>query len=118
MTRQNVAGARARAQRMWNWSNTAGGLFLQTANMSEKAVGYTTIGGDIEGALGVIANVPKTVVNYLLDYLLETHRLEGIRLTLAKPAGRRAGATTRRTSASSCRSRCSTPASRSTPARR
>ncbi len=31
--------------------------------MSEKAVGYTTIGGDLEGALSVIANVPKTVVD-------------------------------------------------------
>ena len=61
------------------------------SNMSEKAVGYTTIGGDMEGALAVIANVPKTVVNYLLDYLLETHRArEAIRLTLAKPASRRA----------------------------
>ncbi len=41
----------------------AGALFLQTGNMSEKAVGYTTIGGDLEGALSVIANVPKTVVD-------------------------------------------------------
>ena len=31
--------------------------------------------------------MPKTVVMYLLDYLLETTRLEGIRLVLAKPAG-------------------------------
>jgi NAD+ synthase (glutamine-hydrolysing) len=57
--------------------------------MSEKAVGYTTIGGDMEGALSVIANVPKTVVNYLLDYLLETlpeEQREAIRLTLKKPA--------------------------------
>ena len=63
---------------MWNWSNTVGGLFLQTGNMSEKAVGYTTIGGDLMGALAVIANVPKTVVMYLLDYLLEKHGYEGI----------------------------------------
>jgi NAD+ synthase (glutamine-hydrolysing) len=54
--------------------------------MSEKAVGYTTIGGDMEGALSVIANVPKTVVNYLLDYLLEKTKLPGIELTLKKPA--------------------------------
>jgi NAD+ synthase (glutamine-hydrolysing) len=47
-------------------------------------VGYTTIGGDLEGALSVIANVPKTVVNYLLDYLLETTNSEAIRLTLKK----------------------------------
>ncbi len=83
LARQN-AQARVRAARMWNWSNSAAGLFLQTSNMSEKAVGYTTIGGDLEGALSVIANVPKTVVNYLLDYLLETTKSEAIRLTLLK----------------------------------
>jgi NAD+ synthase (glutamine-hydrolysing) len=85
MARQNVQ-ARIRSERMWTWSNCSAGLFLQTSNMSEKAVGYTTIGGDLEGALSVIANVPKTVVNYLLDYLLETTGSEGIRLTLKKPA--------------------------------
>lgn len=85
MARQNVQ-ARIRAQRMWTWANSAAGLFLQTSNMSEKAVGYTTIGGDMEGALSVIANVPKTVVNYLLDYLLEKTNLQGIALTLKKPA--------------------------------
>ncbi len=85
MTRQNVQ-ARLRGERMWNWSNSAGGLFLQTSNMSEKSVGYTTIGGDMEGALSVIANVPKTVVNAMLDYLYETTKSEGIRLTLEKPA--------------------------------
>jgi len=85
LARQNVQ-ARVRAERMWTWANSAAGLFLQTSNMSEKAVGYVTIGGDGEGALSVIANVPKTVVNYLLDYLFEKTQSEGIRLTLLKPA--------------------------------
>ncbi|MCY1000436.1 NAD(+) synthase [Myxococcus sp. MISCRS1] len=86
ITEQNIQ-ARLRAQRMWNWSNSCGGLFLQTGNMSEKSVGYTTIGGDLMGALAVISNVPKTVVMYLLDYLQETTGHEGIRKVLAKPAG-------------------------------
>ncbi|MCA9863921.1 MAG: NAD(+) synthase, partial [Thermomicrobiales bacterium] len=86
LTKQNIQ-ARIRGQRMWNWSNSSGGLFLQTGNMSEKAVGYTTVGGDLEGALGVLANVPKTVVMALLDYLLEKTGHEGIRLVLARPAG-------------------------------
>jgi NAD+ synthase (glutamine-hydrolysing) len=85
LARQNVQ-TRVRAERMWTWANSAGGLFLQTSNMSEKAVGYVTIGGDGEGALSVIANVPKTVVNYLLDWLYDKTQLEGIRLTLVKPA--------------------------------
>jgi NAD+ synthase (glutamine-hydrolysing) len=85
MARQNVQ-ARVRSERMWTWANAAGGLFLQTSNMSEKAVGYVTIGGDGEGALSVIANVPKTVVNVLIDWLYESTKWEGIRLTLCKPA--------------------------------
>ena len=85
MARQNVQ-ARVRSERMWTWANAAGGLFLQTSNMSEKAVGYVTIGGDGEGALSVIANVPKTVVNVLLDWLYDKTGMEGIRLTLLKPA--------------------------------
>jgi NAD+ synthase (glutamine-hydrolysing) len=85
MARQNVQ-ARLRAERMWTWSNCAAGLFLQTSNMSEKAVGYSTIGGDGEGALALIANLPKTVVNYLLDYVHEKTGWEGIALTLIKPA--------------------------------
>ncbi|MCP3165210.1 NAD(+) synthase [Myxococcus qinghaiensis] len=86
ITEQNIQ-ARLRAQRMWNWSNSCGGLFLQTGNMSEKSVGYTTIGGDLMGALAVISNLPKTVVMYLLDYLQDVTGYEGIRKVLAKPAG-------------------------------
>ena len=86
ITEQNIQ-ARIRAQRMWNWSNSSSGLFLQTGNMSEKAVGYTTVGGDLMGALGVLANVPKTVVMYLLDYLYEQTGYEGIRLVLEKAPG-------------------------------
>ncbi|HZH03975.1 MAG TPA: NAD(+) synthase, partial [Myxococcaceae bacterium] len=86
LTEQNIQ-ARIRAQRMWNWANSSGGLYLQTGNMSEKAVGYTTVGGDLMGALAVIANVPKTVVMYLLDYLLEKTGSEGIRKTLVQAPG-------------------------------
>src|SRR6185295_3831976 len=86
LTEQNIQ-ARLRAERMWSWSNSSGGLFLQTGNMSEKAVGYTTVGGDLMGALAVIANVPKTVVIYLLEYLRDTQKLDGIAAAFARPAG-------------------------------
>jgi NAD+ synthase (glutamine-hydrolysing) len=86
MTRQNIQ-ARIRAQRMWNWANSSGALFLQTGDMSEKAVGYTTIGGDLEGALSVIANVPKTVVIALLQRLHARFAFEGIAQTLATAPG-------------------------------
>ena len=86
MTRQNVQ-ARLRGQRMWNWANTSGALFLQTGDMSEKAVGYTTIGGDLEGSLSVIANVPKTVVEALLTRLDARFGLPGIAACLATRPG-------------------------------
>ena len=86
ITRQNIQ-ARLRAQRMWNWANSANGLFLQTGNMSEKAMGYTTIGGDLMGALSVIANLPKTLVVYLLEYLGEKNFYSAISLVTARPAG-------------------------------
>jgi NAD+ synthase (glutamine-hydrolysing) len=72
---------------MWNWANSSGALFLQTGDMSEKAVGYTTIGGDLEGALSVIANVPKTVVIALLERLGVRFGFKGIAATLETDPG-------------------------------
>jgi NAD+ synthase (glutamine-hydrolysing) len=86
LTRQNIQ-ARIRGTRMWNWANSSGALFLQTGNMSEKALGYTTVGGDLEGAFSVIANLPKTLVIALIGRLLERFGHEGIRRTLATTAG-------------------------------
>ncbi|HEX2224633.1 MAG TPA: NAD(+) synthase, partial [Thermoanaerobaculia bacterium] len=86
LTLQNVQ-ARLRASRMWNWANTAGALFLQTGDMSEKAVGYTTIGGDLEGGLSVVANLPKTVVIALLERLHRRFGFAGIAGTLATTPG-------------------------------
>jgi NAD+ synthase (glutamine-hydrolysing) len=86
LTKQNIQ-ARLRGQRMWNWANSSGALFLQTGDMSEKAVGYTTIGGDLEGALSVIANVPKTVVIALLERLHRRFGFAGIQATLDTAPG-------------------------------
>jgi NAD+ synthase (glutamine-hydrolysing) len=86
LTRQNVQ-ARIRGQRMWNWANSSGALFLQTGDMSEKAVGYTTLAGDLEGALSVIANLPKTVVVALLERLGVRFGFDGIAETLATAPG-------------------------------
>lgn len=86
VTRQNIQ-ARLRALRMWNWANSADALFLNTGDMSERAVGYTTIGGDLEGGLSVIANLPKTVVIALLRRLEERFGFPAIRTTLETRAG-------------------------------
>jgi len=77
LARQNVQ-ARIRGMRMWNWANASRGMWLQTGNMSEKAVGYTTIGGDLMGAYSLLGNLPKTIVIRLLDYLREKHGFEAL----------------------------------------
>lgn len=87
-TRQNIQ-ARIRAGRMWSWANSCHGMYLQTGNMTEKVMGYLTMGGDSEGALAVISNLPKTVINYILACLQEKEdpdALGAIRLTTLKPA--------------------------------
>jgi NAD+ synthase (glutamine-hydrolysing) len=86
LTVQNVQ-ARVRGTRMWNWANSSGALFLQTGNMSEKALGYTTVGGDLEGCFSVIANLPKTVVIALIDRLYRRFGFQGIKMTLGTTAG-------------------------------
>jgi NAD+ synthase (glutamine-hydrolysing) len=86
MTGENIQ-ARLRALRIWSWCNATDSLFLQCGDMSEKAVGYTTIGGDLEGGLSVIANVPKTVVIALLERLHARFGFEGIPRCLATEPG-------------------------------
>ena len=71
LTVQNLQ-ARIRGAAMWNWANANQAMWIQTGNMSEKAVGYTTIVGDLMGAYSLIGNLPKTVVIELLRYLAHT----------------------------------------------
>jgi NAD+ synthase (glutamine-hydrolysing) len=77
LTRQNIQ-ARIRGMRMWNWANASRGMWLQTGNMSERAVGYTTVGGDLMGAYSLLGNLPKTVVIRLVDYLREKHLFQSL----------------------------------------
>lgn len=82
---QNIQ-ARLRGMRMWNWANSARGMWIQTGNMSEKAVGYTTVGGDLMGAYSLIGNLPKTIVIRLLAYLHRTYEIETLGELLATKA--------------------------------
>lgn len=77
ITRQNVQ-VRIRATRMWNIANTIGAMWLQTGNMTERAVGYTTVGGDLMGAYSLIGNLPKTVVIDMLRWLASEYGFRGI----------------------------------------
>lgn len=84
MAKQNLQ-ARVRGAMMLNWANSAGGLVLVTSNLSEAAVGYTTTGGDNQGGYAPIANVPKTLVTRLLDYIAERDGVQSLKAVLAIP---------------------------------
>ena len=50
-------------------ANEFGYLLLSTGNKSEMAVGYCTLYGDMNGGLAVIADLPKTLVYSLCNWL-------------------------------------------------
>ena len=68
LTAQNIQ-ARARGLILMGISNNTGSLLLNTSNKSELAVGYCTLYGDMCGALAPIADLFKTNVYKLAEYL-------------------------------------------------
>ena len=67
-TEENMQ-ARIRGTILMAISNKFGHLLLTTGNKSEVAVGYCTLYGDMNGGLGVIADVPKTMVYEVAGYI-------------------------------------------------
>src|SRR5262249_42559222 len=61
--------ARIRGNLLMAMSNTRGALLLTTGNKSELSVGYCTLYGDMSGGLAVIADVPKTLVYRVSQWL-------------------------------------------------
>ncbi|HDD46300.1 MAG TPA: NAD+ synthase, partial [Candidatus Aenigmarchaeota archaeon] len=61
--------ARIRGNVLMAFSNKYGYLVLSTGNKSELAVGYCTLYGDLTGGLAVLADVPKTMVYKLANYV-------------------------------------------------
>jgi len=68
VTEENIQ-ARIRGTLLMALSNKFGHLLLTTGNKSELAVGYCTLYGDMCGGLGVISDLPKTMVYRLADHL-------------------------------------------------
>ena len=71
VTEENIQ-ARIRGNLLMALSNKRGALLLTTGNKSELAVGYCTLYGDMSGGLGVIADVPKTMVYRVARWLNES----------------------------------------------
>jgi len=61
--------SRARGMLLMAVSNKFGHMLLATGNKSEMAVGYNTLYGDLAGGLAVIADVYKTEVYTLANWL-------------------------------------------------
>lgn len=61
--------ARSRGLILMALSNKHGNILLNTTNKSEMAVGYGTLYGDLAGGLSVIADVYKTDVFRLAEYM-------------------------------------------------
>lgn len=61
--------SRIRGNLLMAISNKFGHLLLSTGNKSEMAVGYCTLYGDMNGGLAVIADVPKTRIYSLCQWL-------------------------------------------------
>lgn len=68
ITEENLQ-ARVRGIYLMAYSNNEGHLLLATSNKSEMAVGYATLYGDMAGGLAVIADVYKTDVYKIADYI-------------------------------------------------
>ena len=68
VTEENLQ-SRIRGNILMAFSNKFGALVLTTGNKSEVGVGYCTLYGDMVGGLGVISDVPKTMVYELSRYV-------------------------------------------------
>ena len=68
LTEENLQ-ARVRGLYLMTYSNNNGLLLLTTGNKSEMAVGYCTLYGDMCGGLAVIADVYKTDVYRIANYI-------------------------------------------------
>ncbi len=61
--------SRIRGLYLMAFSNKFGYLLCTTGNKSEMAVGYATLYGDMNGALGIIADIYKTQVYQISEYI-------------------------------------------------
>lgn len=68
VTLENIQ-ARTRGTMLMAVSNKHGYMVLATGNKSELAVGYCTLYGDMVGGICVLADVPKTMVYEIADYI-------------------------------------------------
>ncbi|MBP3577063.1 MAG: NAD(+) synthase, partial [Lachnospiraceae bacterium] len=63
--------ARERTQVLMDMANQTNGMVIGTGDLSELALGWATYNGDHMSMYGVNADIPKTLVRYLVAYFAE-----------------------------------------------
>lgn len=82
--------ARTRATILWSISNEYKGMLpIATSDKSEAYIGYATVNGDMSGGFAPIADVTKTKLFALADYLNKTRETKNVipQSVLEKPPG-------------------------------
>ncbi|HBC41732.1 MAG TPA: NAD+ synthase [Pseudanabaena sp.] len=83
VTEENLQ-SRIRGSLLMAISNKFGHLLISTGNKSEVSVGYCTLYGDMNGGLAAIADVPKTRVFSICEWLNRTNSPLAIKQVVAE----------------------------------
>lgn len=70
ITYENVQ-ARERTQVLMDYANKIGGIVVGTGDLSELALGWCTYNADQMSMYGVNASIPKTLVRWMIDSVIE-----------------------------------------------
>ncbi|MFP4046770.1 MAG: NAD+ synthase [Bacteroidales bacterium] len=84
-TEENIQ-ARIRGTLLMAVSNKFGNILLNTSNKSESAVGYTTLYGDMTGAISILGDVYKTDVYKLAEYINQEQEIIPINTIRKEPS--------------------------------
>ena len=71
--------ARERTQVLMDYAGRVGGLVVGTGDMSEMALGWCTYNGDHMSMYGVNSGVPKSLIRWIIDSLLNNGYFENSR---------------------------------------
>lgn len=80
------AQARERTQILFDLANQEDGIVLGTGDMSELALGFATYNGDLSCNYGVNANVPKTLIQAVINQIAENTENAMLKTTLSSIA--------------------------------
>ena len=69
--------ARERTQVLMDYANQCGGLVVGTGDLSELALGWCTYNGDQMSMYGVNGSIPKTLVRWMIDSVVENNIFPG-----------------------------------------